>query len=195
MNKESKLIKEFNNRDVQRARNIISKNYNNKTQTQVGYNTIYIEKKEGDIWEENGKKWTIKNGIKQNVTKFDELKKLIVFPLICPNCHKPMNNSPVNKKLYNIHNKCMDCVIEYETQLKRDGKFEEYQHNIKKSNVEGYLKDLENAFFDTFINNINTSAVTEQGDIEHLMGGNYNKEEIIKKFQEGVKEIKEKMNI
>jgi predicted fused transcriptional regulator/phosphomethylpyrimidine kinase len=58
-------------------RNIITKDYTAKTVTQVGYSKAQVDRKEGDVWEENGKKWTIKNVIKQTVTRFDELKKVI----------------------------------------------------------------------------------------------------------------------
>ena len=84
------LKKEFNSRDVQRMRNIITKNTNDKTGVQVGYTADYVDHKEGDVWEERGKKWTIKNGIKQTVTKFDDLKRLVVLPISCPNCGKAM---------------------------------------------------------------------------------------------------------
>jgi hypothetical protein len=53
---ESKLQRDFKEKDVQRMRNIITKDYGAKTTTQVGYTTSYIEHKEGDIWEEQGKK-------------------------------------------------------------------------------------------------------------------------------------------
>lgn len=195
MTNDSKLIKEFNERDVQRMRNIVSKKTNDKTQTQVGYNYTITERKEGDIWEENGKQWIFQNGIKQTLTKFDELKQLIILPLVCPKCDKPMSTSTSNKKLYSIHKMCLDCVIQFETELKRDGKYDAYQRKIKEDNVNGYLKDLENAFFDTFINGSNNSFITEQGDIEQTMGGNIDKEKIIQQFREGVREIKEKMNM
>ena len=58
---ESKLQREFKGRDVQRMRNIITKDYNAKTTTQVGYSKAYIDRKEGDVWEEYGKKWILKN--------------------------------------------------------------------------------------------------------------------------------------
>lgn len=195
MNKESQLIKDWKERDVQRMRNIITKNYNDKTITQVGYQKTNITRVEDDVWEENGKKWTIKNGIKQTITKFDKLKTLVIIPLLCPECGVVMNNSETNKKLYNLHKKCMDCVIKYETELKRDNKFNDYQKHIINDNINGYLNDLEDAFFDTFINNSNNSFVTEQGDIEQLMGGNIDKEKITNQFKEEIKQIKEKMNI
>jgi hypothetical protein len=45
-------------------------------------------RKEGDEWYDvDGKKWTIKNGIRQSVTKQDAAKT----PWWCPKCSKPMN--------------------------------------------------------------------------------------------------------
>ena len=52
---ESRLQKDFKSRDVQRMRNLITKNYGDKTATQAGYTKQSVEHKEGDIWEENGK--------------------------------------------------------------------------------------------------------------------------------------------
>ena len=40
MNNDSVLKKEFKERDVQRLRNIVSKNYSDRTLTQVGYTKI-----------------------------------------------------------------------------------------------------------------------------------------------------------
>ena len=74
---DSMLKREFRERDVQRMRNIITKDYTAKTVTQVGYSKAQVDHKEGDVWEENGKKWTIKNGIKQTVTRFDKLKQTL----------------------------------------------------------------------------------------------------------------------
>ena len=42
--------KEFNKRDVQRMRNIITKDYSAKTGTQIGYTKEYVDHKEGDVW-------------------------------------------------------------------------------------------------------------------------------------------------
>ena len=48
--------------------------------------------KEGDIWVENRKTWTIKNGIKQTISKLDKIKKQIFTPLCCPKCSKVMKH-------------------------------------------------------------------------------------------------------
>ena len=69
------LKKEFKKKDVNRARNLIMGKTNASTGTQIGYSKKQIEYKEGDIWTENKKTWTIKNGIKQTISKLDKIKK------------------------------------------------------------------------------------------------------------------------
>ena len=127
---DTNLKKEFSKRDVQRMRNIITGNAGTSTGTQVGYSKQSQDYQEGDVWEENGKQWTIKNGLKQTTTRLDNLKKSIMLPLLCPSCNNFMTNHTLNKKMWPIHGKCFDCVIKMETELKRDGKFEDYQRNM-----------------------------------------------------------------
>ena len=184
------LKREFRERDVQRMRNIIKKDYTAKTVTQVGYTKSQIEHKEGDIWEENGKKWTIKNGIKQTVTRFDELKKVINLPIACPNCKKAMKSNRWNKKMWPIHGKCFDCVIDYETELKRLGKFEEYARNLVVGGIKQYIKDLEDALID-FNNEADDQFVTEHGDIETWKGKGIDKEKFTKEVQDHIQELKD----
>ena len=122
MAKETLLQKEFQKRDIQRIRNLVSGNQGDATQTQVGYTTKQIDRSEGDIWEEFGRKWTVKNGIKMSVTKLDRAKKSVFAPLLCPSCSKSMKTEH-DKKMFRIHNICFDCVIKMETQLKIEGKY------------------------------------------------------------------------
>lgn len=187
---DNMLKREFRERDVQRMRNIITKDYTAKTVTQVGYTKAQVEHKEGDIWEENGKKWTIKNGIKQTVTRFDELKKIINLPLTCPGCGKAMKNHNLNKKMWPIHGKCFDCVIDHETELKRRGKFEEYARNLTTGGIKQYVKDLENALLD-LNNEVDDQYVTEQGDIETWKGKGLDKEKLNQELQEYIQKLKD----
>ena len=77
------LKKEFKRKDVDRARNLLMGKSGASSETQVGYKKKRIEYKEGDVWKENGKTWTIKDGIKQTVSKLDAIKKEINIPLCC----------------------------------------------------------------------------------------------------------------
>lgn len=187
MSKESLLKKEFKTSDVQRMRNLITGKLGDKTKTQVGYEKQTIEHKEGDIWEDDGRTWTIKNGIKQNITKFDSFKKLVIMPLTCPKCGKPMKSTELNKKMYSIHSMCFECVILMETRLKAEGKYEEYEKNALVSNRNAQVDDLEKAL-DAWLNEKDT-YVTEQGDVEEWVETPKTKvyedaKEVLKKFRE-----------
>ena len=194
MNNDSVLKKEFKERDVQRLRNIVSKNYSDKTITQVGYTKEQVERKEGDVWEENGKNWTIKNGIKMTITKLDLVKKTLQMPLVCPKCKQAMNKGNLDKQMYAVHHICSDCVIKHETKLKRDGKFDEYQQNIFKQGVHYHIKEIEDALLDLAMNTSEESFVTEAGDIETWKGNGLDKEEITKWMQEYLNNLKATVN-
>ncbi len=81
MSQDNVLKKEFQKKDVERLRNLMQGKSSERTTEGIGYSKKEIFYKEGDIWEEKGRKWTIKNGIKQNITKYDDIKKLIKVPL------------------------------------------------------------------------------------------------------------------
>ena len=191
---ESQLKREFNQRDVQRMRNIITKDYSAKTTTQIGYTKIQAERKEGDVWEEGGKQWTLKNGIKQTMTRFDDLKKVITLPLACPKCTKAMKTTTLNKKMWPIHKMCFDCVITMETELKREGKYEEYARNIVNRGAKTYIKDLEDALLELALYEDNESFVTEAGDVEKWAGKGIDKEKITKEIQEHIQELKDQLD-
>jgi hypothetical protein len=188
---ESKLQREFRERDVQRMRNLITKDYSAKTQSQIGYTKENIERKEGDIWEENNKNWTIKNGIKMTISKLDNVKKILQLPLICPKCSKHMKNFELNRKMYSVHKMCFDCVIKYETELKRLGKYKEYEQNIMNKSLNVYIQELEDALLEIALNNSSESFVTEAGDIEKWSGGNIDKQTIMNDLTEYINTLKE----
>lgn len=163
MSKESLLKKEFKQSDVQRVRNLVNKDFTSKTRSQTGYQKKYSHHKEGDIWEEGGKQWTIKNGIKQNITKLDKVKKAIRMPLCCPKCNNRMKKR-LDEKMFKIHGFCFDCVIEYETSLKQAGLYEEYEKKMTQGNILGFIEQLEAWITESLQDGI--SMVTEHGDIE-----------------------------
>ena len=188
---DNALIKEFKSRDIQRLRNLVSKDFQAKSGVQIGYTKAQEDHQEGDIWEEDGRKWTIKNGIKQTINKLDAIKKLVVMPLTCPNCSKPMIKGRVDKYMYTIHRKCFDCVIEYETKLKAEGKFEEYQRNIKKQSINIHIKELENLIFELSMTTSEESFVTEAGDVETWNVNETHKNQLIEGIKEYIQKLKD----
>ena len=183
MNKESLLKKEFKNSDVERIRNIVKKDYTSGTKQQTGYKKVLGRYKEGDVWEESGKTWTIKNGIKQNITKLDNAKKSIRIPLTCPKCGGSMKHH-LAKKMYKIHGFCFDpCTIEYEATLRKAGLYEQYEKSMMSGNIAGFAQDIENWIIESL--DEKGDFVTEEGDVEDW--GNMSKgfkEKILKDLKE-----------
>ena len=184
--KDSTLKKEFKKSDVQRMRNIITGKTGDRTQILGGWESKIEEHKEGDVWEENGKKWTVKNGIKQSITKLDKFKHLVSLPLTCPSCKKPMKADDLNKKMYSIHKMCLNCVVDMESKLKLEGKYEEYEKNILNMNKNASLEEFEQAL-DSWLEEKDT-FVTEQGDIESWQGGD--KTQVYKELKEKIQEFR-----
>ena len=176
------LNKEFQEKDVERLRNLIKGKFGEKTSSSVGFSKADEFHEEGDIWESDGRTWTIKEGIKQNITKLDKAKKAHVMPLLCPNCKKVMKNRN-DKPFYNLHRKCFNCVIDFEHELRKEGKWEEYQRNIKNNELDNRISEFK-LWVKEKINEGNDSFVSESGEVEKWVG-KVNKE----KVEEHVKEV------
>jgi hypothetical protein len=89
---------------------------------------------------------------------------------------------------------CLDCVIEMETKLKLEGKYEEYEKNIVKNNANFMLDEFENGFED-FLNSFDaTGFVTEQGDIEDWHVKALDKQKIREQVTKDLEEARIKLN-
>ena len=176
------LKREFQEKDVERIRNLVKGKHGDKTGTSIGYTKPQEFYEEGDIWESDGRKWTIKGGIKQNITKLDKAKKAHVMPLLCPNCKKVMKNRN-DKPFYNIHKMCFNCVIDFEHELKKKGKWEEYERNIKNNEIDNRIAEFK-LWVKEKLEEGNESFVSESGEVEKWVG-KVNKD----KVEEHVKDV------
>jgi hypothetical protein len=96
-------------------------------------------RKEGDEWYDvDGKKWTIKNGIRQSVTKQDSAKT----PWWCPKCSKPMNHR-FDIKFWRIRGHCMDCNIKEEMKIRAQGEeaWKKYEQTVMLRNYIAEVTD------------------------------------------------------
>ena len=185
MNKESVLKKQFKEKDVQRLRNLVQGKYGEKTRSSVGFTKKQEFYKEGDIWEIEGRTWTIKDGIKQNITKLDKAKKTHTMPLFCPKCGKLMKR--VDKPYYNIHKYCLDCHARFEDKLKAEGKYEEHYKNINNKIIDGRIEEFKQYVKDK-LEESNESFVSENGEVEKWVG-KVNKEKVKEFTDEVVKHL------
>ena len=166
--KDSLLKKQFQKKDVERLRNLVKGKEGNKTTQGVGYTKQKEFYKEGDVWEEDGRQWTIKDGIKQNITKLDKAKKYGMLPIFCPSCTKPMNYRQ-DKNFYFLYKRCFKCQVGFETKIRQEGLWDEYEKNILNSDIDGFIKDYTN-FVEEKLKESNFGFVTEGGDVEKWVG-------------------------
>jgi len=184
------LKKEFKRKDVTRARNLLTGKSGASSETQVGYEKKRVDYKEGDVWVENKKTWTIKDGIKQTISKMDAIKKEIFMPLCCPECGNVMKKR-LDKPNYKAHKKCFDCVIEFEHKLRLKGEYDDYIKNLRLKNRLTEIDEMENMFLD-LANQSNEGYVSEHGEVERWVGG-IDKEKITEDITTAAKEAREKI--
>ena len=162
------LNKEFQEKDVERLRNLIKGKFGEKTSSSVGFSKADEFHEEGDIWESDGRTWTIKEGIKQNITKLDKAKKAHVMPLLCPNCKKVMKKRN-DKPSYNLHKKCFHCIALMEHEIRISGKWEEYTHGLHNQQIDHNLEEFK-SFIKEKLEESNNSFVSEDGEVEKWVG-------------------------
>lgn len=192
MSKESMLNKEFTEREVQRMRNLITKKHGDKTQVSAGYESR-VARKEGDIWEANGKTWTISGGIKKSIPKLSKFKQEAIMPLTCPKCNKVLSrNSDYVKQIYKLMGHCPKCQAKYESDLKIAGTFNNYAKEMHIKNHLHLVDDAEKGFED-FIQNGFEKYMSELGETEDWIGNSISPEQI-KEVKEYFKSQREKIN-
>ena len=188
------LKKEFKRKDVDRARNLLMGKSGASSETQVGYKKKRVDYKEGDVWVENKKTWTIKDGIKQTISKMDAIKKEVFMPLCCPKCSKIMKGQ-LDKPNYKVHKMCFNCVIEFEHKLKLRGEYDDYIKNLQLKNSLTLIDEFEGHFLN-LANQSSNGYVSEHGEVERWKGGvDVDKitSEISKKADEAREEIKKEL--
>ena len=169
MSKDSVLKKEFGKKDVTRLRNLMTGKYSKKNGQSVGYNKADSFYSEGDVWEENNRTWTIKDGIKQNITKLDKVKKTHLVPLFCPKCKKVMNKG-MDPRYYMATDQCFSCFKLFETHLKATGLWEEWNKKTINGNIDSFITWYKDWVMDA-IDTSNNSFISEYGEVEKWDGG------------------------
>ena len=177
---------------IQRMRNLVSGNASDKTKISTGYGKSRVVRSEGDVWEVKGKTWTIKNGIRQTISKLDSAREAIRVPMECPKCGDHRMQHHAYKAMYKKFGMCLNCVVKLEKDLKAAGKFEEFAKELSKSDNEAWLKDKTEEYYDWLTTINSKSYITEAGDIEDWSGGK-SKETLKKEFDTQVNKIKKEL--
>ncbi len=184
--KDNILKKEFNKKDVERLRNLVKGKGAERTGAGVGYTKKQEFHKEGDIWDENGRKWTIRDGVKENITKLDKFKKATV-PLFCPSCNSIMNKQ-LDPHYFKAYGACLDCTKTKETQIKNRGEWEDHKKEVGNKEIDKLIEEYK-AYIEMKMNESNDSFITESGEVEKWVGG-IDKERAQKALEEGIEYLK-----
>ena len=181
--KDNILKKEFQKKDVERLRNLVKGKGSERTGQGVGYTKKQEFYKEGDVWKEDGRTWTIKDGVKQNITKLDKFKKAAV-PLFCPTCNRVMNRQ-LDPHYYRAYGACIDCTAKKQTKLKEEGKWKEFTKEVHNKEIDKNIEEYK-AYIKAKLNESNSGFVTESGEVEKWIGG-LDEKRVEEALKEGIK--------
>ena len=93
-------------------------------------------------------------------------------------------NKNLDKKVFPAYQKCFDCIIDYEAELQKQGKSEEYFKGLRNQHIQNAINEYK-AFMGDKMKESNANYVTEAGDVENWRGG-LSKEQLEKELQEGI---------
>lgn len=132
------MSKDHVNQKVDAMRNQLAGKLTKWDRPIFGYTSVEPERNEGDKWfDVNGKAWTMKNGLKQSISKLQDAK----IPWWCPKCDKSMSHR-FDTKFYNLYHMCYDCTINEQTQMRINGTWEAFEKNMMRENEKAYLRDM-----------------------------------------------------
>ena len=128
----------INEAKIQELRNKVGNKLNKwADRIQVSMTIIpKITRNEGDRWEEDGKLWEMKGGVKMSVSNLINAR----MPFWCPKCTKPMNHK-FDRKFWSIRGWCYDCNIEHDGQMMVDGTWPRFEREMLRANEIAWLKD------------------------------------------------------
>jgi len=186
------MKKGISEKKVQRMRNIVTGNYTKKTSVQSGVTKQHLARVEGDVWEEKGKQWTVKNGIRRTVDRLSTARALYNVPLSCPKCSHKMIH-PAFKAMYKRWGMCFNCVTKWENEMRANGTYDTFIKEFDETNFNAWLTDVKTEY-DAWLKSRNSqSYVTEAGDIEDWSGGKTT-EQLQDEFNTKIAEIQESRN-
>jgi|TARA_R110002096_G_scaffold376702_1_gene570424 hypothetical protein len=186
------MKKNITEAQVQRMRNIVTKQYGNKTHVRSGYTTSHITRQEGDTWAERGKEWTIRNGIKRTVTKLDKARSHSAVPLACPKCAGKMTHA-AHKHTYHRWGICFICTTKWEREMHADNTYDAFIKKIDDDNFDVWVNDVTTEYHEWLSAREASSFVTEAGVIEEWTGGKTT-EELKLEFDTQIDLLKEQRN-
>ncbi len=131
----------------------------------------HIERKEGDVWEQDNKTWTIRNGIKRTTSILDQARTNNLTPLSCPKCGGSMKGS-MDELMWTLDRTCFNCVVDKEHTLRMNGTWDAYEKHKVLANAIAFQGEMIAALSEFANQKEAQSHVTEDGLIERWQNPN-----------------------
>jgi len=104
----------------------------------LGYDKKNIRRFEGECWtDDKGKEWEFKNGTIRSIPIFQDIR----IPMFCPKCNSIMGKRSKDADVYYKFGFCLDCLINRDSKMMRDGTFGEYEKKYIKSKQIGFYSE------------------------------------------------------
>ena len=172
--------------NVKAIQQMLEGNHKFQTKKTVGFSDIDSTTKQnerhevGDIWEEtdtvSGVTYIIeqRDGFRIKKTKSTDVLQTVRDELRSfPNCRKDtctcVGSHHLDQKMRKIHGMCFDCVVEMEHELKKSGKYEEYEQTKIRENALAWLTSAERdvALLKEAYTQASTFVTNSDGEKEH----------------------------
>lgn len=154
----------------------------------------------GEIWEEKigNVVYTIeqRNGFRVKKPKNSVAEEVRKYLNTYPNCRESCCKTefgPVDEKMRTIHGMCLDCVVDMEHELKKQGKYEEYERKKMTENAMAWLKRAEQdvKMLKEAYTQASSTVMNADGHLEHW-SAKMSKEEFDNKIQKEFDKFKTK---
>lgn len=112
---------------------------------QVGYtsDSDFASRKEGEIWtDSNNKKWIKKNGTKRAINNVS-CNTIDAVRSLCNDCKMDIRwGNRYDQILFNKTGRCQECLAKYESELRRLGKYRDYEQKKVLQNQLSQAKEF-----------------------------------------------------
>tara|TARA_B100002019_G_scaffold67930_1_gene58494 strand:+ start:443 stop:898 length:456 start_codon:yes stop_codon:yes gene_type:complete len=123
--------------NIKKIQDMVTGKY--KQRVSVGYEGKTInQRKEGEEWvDARGRRWTIQDGKRKQITKipprgFDK----------CSDCDK-MILKDIDQDTFNRMSRCYHCQLEFEANLHREGKWQDWVKEMETKRWESVMSEYE----------------------------------------------------
>ena len=119
-----------------------------------------------DPKEKKDREKQIKEERERSNERIDALKEA-KMPWFCPECNKVMKQR-LDDKMYRLYNHCFDCQVRFETKLRAEDKYEDWEEKKVLNNQLSYIKDQIQSVEDWVDESENSPTIFNQVGVDKI---------------------------